>query len=134
MNGKIAEAIGAVAVIAMTALPADLFAQPVDLEERPRNAKVTIQIDNGNWLDVRIYAVRNGNIYDRVGTVRSFSSREFELPRWVTATDGLLQLVVVPIGSRQRYRAPPVMVSAGDVIEWKLTNNLRHSSISVRAG
>ncbi len=133
MLRRTAYTIASVAILVAVSLPADILAQNEDVPARVKDARITVHVDNGNWLDMRVYAVRNGNIYDRIGTVRSFTSREFELPSWVSASNAYVQLVVVPIGSRERYAAPPIMVSAGDVIEWKLMGNLKLSSIYVRA-
>jgi len=116
------------------AIPAGLSAQSEEVKSNRVETRITVRVENGNWLDMRIYAVRQGGMYDRIGTVRSFTSREFKLPSWITASNAHIQLVAVPIGATQRYAAPPVMVSQGDVIEWKLANNLSLSNIFVRAG
>ena len=134
MLQRTAHTIACVAILFALAFPAGVLAQNQDVPVREKEARITVHVDNGNFLDMRVYAVRNGNIYDRIGTVRSFTSREFELPSWVAASNSQVQLVVVPIGSRERYAAPPIMVSAGDVIEWKLMGNLKLSSIYVRSG
>jgi len=134
MNGRTAKKFGVAPLLVAAVLPAMLSAQDVDPDEKPKDAPVTVRIFNGNWSDVRVYAVRNGEVRDRVGFVASFTTREFELPRWVATTDSQLHLIVVPIGSRKRYAAPPVLVSAGDVVEWRLANNWALSVISVRAG
>ncbi len=134
MHKVFATTIAAVALLAGAASQANAQVQTEELIEQAPDRPVIVHVDNGNWLDVRVYAVRNGNIYDRIGTVNSYTSREFEMPSWVTASNDYLQLVVVPIGSRQRYTAPPVMVSAGDTVEWRLGGNLANSTIAVRAG
>jgi hypothetical protein len=134
MFRRIAMAIGAVGLAAAVVIPTRAYAQSEVQIGPDAAAPVTMYVDNGNWLDVRVYVVRSGNIYDRIGTVRAFTTKEFELPRWVTSYNNYLQLVVAPIGSRERYAAPPVMVSAGDIVEWKLGSNLSNSNISVRAG
>ncbi len=126
--------ISAVALVAAVAFPGNLLAQSKDKDKPRLRAPVTIEVNNGNWLDVRVYAVRENGAYDRVGTVTAGSSSRFELPRWLTSHGMQIHLVAAPIGSTRRYRSPPVMVSVGDVIEWRLTNNLELSSISVRAG
>ena len=133
MYRRTARTIAAVALVAAVALPTNLFAQSDATAETIKDSRITVQVENGHWLDVRVYAVEEGGAYDRIGTVTSFSSREFELPRWITSSATRIQLVAVPIGSTQRYAAPSVLVAAGDVIEWKLTNNLALSSIWVRA-
>jgi hypothetical protein len=134
MNRNFPGTISAVALVAMVAFPGSLLAQSKDEDKSRLRAPVTIEVENGNWLDVRVYAVRENGAYDRVGTVTSGSFVRFELPRRLTSHGMQIHLIAAPIGSTRRYRSPPVMVSVGDVIEWKLTNNLALSSISVRAG
>lgn len=133
MYRRIAATIAAVALMTAAALPASLNAQSESSEVTASETGVTVQVDNGNWLDMRLYAVVEGGAYDRLGTVTGFSKAKFEIPRQLTATNGQIQLVAAPIGSTERYVAQPVMVSAGDVVEWKLANNLAMSSIFVRA-
>lgn len=138
MYRRAATTIAALALVTAMALPANLFAQPeptavASNEVRINKARITVEVENGNWLDVRVYAVKENGAYDRIGTVTSFTSSTLELPKWMTSSMVQVQLVAVPIGSTQSYAAPPVLVSAGDVIEWKLANNLNLSSIVVRA-
>ena len=82
MHSKLAGTLAGFGLAIAVASTADAHAQTTEelLENRPE-APVTVHVNNGNWLDVRIYAVRNGNVYDRIGTVRSFSTRKFELGR-----------------------------------------------------
>ncbi len=127
-------ALTTAAGLAAVALPVQLHAQSETPEDVVRAAEITVVVDNGNWLDVRVYARSESGSFDRIGTVTSFSTRKLELPRWITSANTEVQLIAAPIGSTQRYAAPPVLVSAGDVIEWKLGNNLASSSIWVRAG
>ena len=134
MYRRIAGTIATVALVAAVALPANLFAQSETTANTITASRISVQVENGNWLDVRVYAVSESGAYDRLGTVTSFTSRTFELPRWITAATSQIQLVAAPIGSTQTFTTQPVLVSVGDVIEWKLTNNLVLSSILVRAG
>jgi hypothetical protein len=133
MYRNIAAMLVAVALVAAVTLPAKSFAETVAAVDTVIKPRISVKVQNGNWLDVRVYAVTESGAYDRLGTVTSFTSRTFELPRWITAPTSQIQLVAVPIGSTRSYAAQPVLVSVGDVIEWKLTNNLALSSIWVRA-
>jgi hypothetical protein len=133
MYRKLAGTIAAVALVAAVALPGNLFAQSgATAADIRTEEKISVHVDNGHWLDVRVYAVRENGARDRIGTVTSFTSSKLELPRWMTSSISQVQLVAVPIGSTQRYAAQPVLVSIGDTIEWKLMNNLALSSIWVR--
>jgi hypothetical protein len=133
MYRKLAGTIAAVALVAAVALPGNLFAQSEARAADIRTEeKISVHVDNGHWLDVRVYAVRENGARDRIGTVTSFTSSKLELPRWMTSSISQVQLIAAPIGSTQRYAAQPVLVSIGDTIEWKLMNNLALSSIWVR--
>ena len=121
----------AVLIVAVT-FPASLAAQQEARAEIRTKTRITVHVDNGHWLDVRVYAVKENGAYDRIGTVTSFTKSKLELPNWMTSSISQVQLVAIPIGSTQRYSAPPVIVSNGDIIEWKLANNLSLSSIWVR--
>ncbi len=134
MYRNIARALGAVALMAAVTFPAESSAETSATGDTVTTPGIAVRVENGNWLDVRIYAVSESGAYDRLGTVTSFSSSTFQLPRWITAANSQIQLVAVPIGSNQSYAAEPVLASLGDVIEWKLANNLVLSSIWVRAG
>lgn len=122
-----------IALVAATMLPSHLGAQSEVLQGSANQGTITVEVQNGNWLDMRVYAVRENGASDRIGTVTSFSSRKFELPRWLSGDNTEIKLVAVPIGANQRYASQPVIVSNGDVIEWNLGNNLSLSSIFVRA-
>jgi hypothetical protein len=134
MYRKMAVALGAVALMAAVTLPAKLFAESVAAVDTIAVPRISVRVENGNWLDIRVYAVNESGAYDRLGTVTSFSSSTFQLPRWMSAANSQVQLVAVPIGSNRSYAAQPVLVSLGDVVEWRLANNLALSSIWVRAG
>lgn len=134
MNRRSAVIIATAALVAVITQPISLFGQSDDIAKLRTEPRISVHVDNGHWLDVRIYAVKENGARDRIGTVTSFTSRRLELPKWMINSIVQIQLVAVPIGSTQRYSAPPVLVSDGDVIEWKLMNNLRLSSIWVKAG
>lgn len=124
----------AVALVAAIAAPASVLAQGGASEATATEKRITVQVNNGHWLDVRVYAVRENGASDKIGTVTSFSSRELELPHWFAPADTRLRLVAVPIGSTERHTSPSVIASGGDVIEWRLHNNLSLSNIFVRSG
>ena len=133
MYRKTATTIAALALVTAMALPAQLLGQSEPAAVTNSDSRVTVNVENGNWLDVRVYALRENGAYSRIGTVTSFSKKSFELPRWVASSMVEVRLVAAPIGSTQIYAAPPVVVSAGDVIEMKVANNLDLSSVMVQA-
>ena len=132
MFRKFARTIAAVALVAAATLPASLVAQAAATSNTKPETQVSVHVDNGNWLDMKVYAMRDGGVFHRIGTVTSFTSEEFDLPRRLISSNARIRIVAVPIGSTQQYSAPPLIVSNGDVIELKLNNNLRLSNVWIR--
>ncbi len=66
-----------------------------------------------------------------MGTVGSFTSRVFTLPPAFLLQSGELRLVADPIGPRGVYVSEPILVNPGDVVEWRVLNNLRLSNIFI---
>ncbi len=120
-------------VAALVAVPA-LAAQTASEEksETPTAAseRTTVRVVNDNWHDVTVYAVRNG-YRRRLGTVTSFTNRVFALPRTVLIPSGDFRLVADPIGRRGAYVSEAIVVTDGDVVEWRLRNNLALSNIFI---
>ena len=134
MSKTMHNVISAAALFAAATIPGGLEAQSEVVADVARANTIEVNVDNGHWLDVRIYAVLANGAYGRIGTVTSFSTQQLEIPRWLSAQHSEIQLVAVPIGSSQQYVAPSVVVSQGDVIDLRLRNNLALSSILIRAG
>ncbi len=114
-------------VAALVAVPAAAQTAP---EERSETPRTTVRVINDNWNDITVYAVRNG--YRRLlGHVTSFSSRELTLPRTLLIPNNELRLIADPIGRRGVYVSEPLVVNAGDVVEWRLRNNIGLSNIFI---
>ena len=90
---------------------------------------VTLLIENRNWADITIYAIRGGSRV-RLGTVTSMNSAEFVIPAEV-AGSGNIRLLADPVGSTQTFLSEPVVVGPGEQIEWRLAQNLRQSALYV---
>lgn len=93
--------------------------------------RAEIVVQNSNWLDMNVYAVRGGSRM-RLGTVNSMASERFRLPRHMVDGVGGLRLLADPIGSRDVYFSQPILIGPGQRVEWKLENNLALSSFTVR--
>ncbi len=113
-------------VAALVAVPA-LAAQTASEEKSDRT---TVRVVNDNWNDITVYAFRNG-YRRRLGTVTSFTNRVFALPRAFLIPSSDLRLIADPIGPRGTYASEALVVSAGDVVEWRLLNNIRLSNIFI---
>jgi hypothetical protein len=108
-------------------------AQPDTITTKADENTVSIVVQNRNFLDMRIYVVRNGTPF-RVGTVTSFTEQEFDLPRALTGTTDDIQLVARAIGSRTGYVSHPVIFSKGDTVVFQIENAIGLSSAWVTAG
>src|SRR5688500_12906436 len=67
-----------------------------------QNAATSLQVANHNWMDMTVYALRDGSRV-RVGTVTSGSVERFALPRGFDLRTGALRLEADPIGSNEVF-------------------------------
>ncbi len=120
-------------VAAFVAVPA-LAAQTASEEKSETPAaeleRTTVRVVNDNWHDMTVYAVRSG-YRRRLGTVTSLTSSVFTLPQMFLIPSDNLRLIADPIGRRGAYVSEALVISAGDVVEWRLRNNLRLSNIFI---
>lgn len=91
----------------------------------------TLEVANHNWNDMTVYAVRGGMRY-RLGIVVSMGKKLFEIPIHAIVGRNGLRLEADPIGPRDTYLSPPIMVGFGERVRWELENNLSLSTYSVR--
>jgi hypothetical protein len=99
-------------------------------EESVPAPSAIIEVQNNNWADIVVYAVRNG-MRMRLGMVTSMGRERFPLPASVFASSGDVQLLADPIGGATPYLFPPVTVHQGQRVELRLENHLPLSSLSV---
>jgi hypothetical protein len=93
-----------------------------------------LYVQNDNWLDVVIYAVRGGTRY-RLGEVVSFQSGKFNLPSTVVSISSDIYVVAHPIGGAYEYYSPEVMLGPGqNILELRVDNLIDHSSLTVSSG
>ena len=121
----------AVALVAALAVPfQSAVAQVANEEQRTEveDRRITLQVENDNWLDVRVYVV-SGSLVRRIGTVTGLTTREFTLPRYLNTTGSELQIAVSPIGSRGVHYSFPLLVNPGNHIAYRVANNLRLSHV-----
>jgi len=95
----------------------------------PPPEPVEVTVNNSNYLDVDVFAVR-GTSRSRIGSVTGLSSATFLLPAH-HAADGNLQLLVDPIGSNATYLTDKIAVNPGQHVELTVTAVLRMSSYAV---
>ncbi|HEX7089650.1 MAG TPA: hypothetical protein VF192_05910 [Longimicrobiales bacterium] len=118
-------------ILAMIAAPACAAGGAGGEEGVPAPApRVFIEVENHNWADIVVYAVRNG-MRTRLGMVTSMNRERFPVPAGLLASSGDVQLLADPIGGATPYLFPPVMVQQGQRVELRLENHLPLSSVSV---
>jgi hypothetical protein len=94
----------------------------------------TVYVQNDNWLDMVVYAVRGGARF-RLGMVTSVQSAVFQLPQAALGATNSLFLLADPIGGNQSYdmfATDDIMMAPGHtIIELRLDNIISHSSWTV---
>jgi len=90
----------------------------------------TVKIANRNSRDIRIFLVRSTNRY-RLGTVTSFSDREFSVPENLLVAGSTIRMQVEVIGSSESVSTDPIRVEPGLVIEWVIETSLSRSNYFV---
>lgn len=101
-----------------------------DAPSEPQPEGASVVVENYNWMDVTVYAIRNG-ARQRLGTVGTSETRRFQLPSTVISGGGQVQLLVDSIGSAHERLMPPITVTRGDRVSLEIMNQLALSSISV---
>lgn len=86
-------------------------------------APVTLVVENQNWADMRVYAVKSGTRH-RLGAVTSLTRVSFELPRHLTADIGEMRFLAVPIGGSTSVLSYGIYLSPGDEVLWALQTHL----------
>ncbi len=96
----------------------------------PLAADTRVDVTNNNWLDMVIYASRNGSRI-RLGTVTSLETESFAMPPSLEHA-GELRLIASPIGRNGSYSSDPVSVWPGQRVAFTIENQIGISTISVR--
>jgi hypothetical protein len=91
---------------------------------------IPVQVQNHNWEDMVIYAVRNST-RSRLGQVTSMSTVRFLIPRTFMGTGTDIRLLADPIGSSQVFLTDALLLSPGVQIDFYIENHLPASSWTV---
>jgi hypothetical protein len=125
---KISHARHALLAVAATLLTTACSSATYPTREIAReNAPTQIQVKNHNWMDMTVYAIRNGSRI-RLGSVVSGTTARFPLPRGFDLSSGALRLVADPIGSSETFVSEPIATSSGTVVNWTIENHIALSS------
>lgn len=88
-------------------------------------------VENHNWSDVNVYAVRDG-LSVRLGTVTSMQTARFYVPADLVVGSSTLRLAADPIGALQGYTTGPIPVQPGQRIALTIENDLAISAYAIR--
>jgi hypothetical protein len=91
---------------------------------------VTVSVQNNNWQDVDVYAVRDGQRV-RLGHVTATRSGVFVLPRGVALAPDL-RIQVHPLAATRDFISSKLTVNPGDIVEIVVGNSLPHTAVIVR--
>lgn len=131
MSTRIARTAGAgsVALLAITLLTG---AAPIGLPATPpsRPRVVPLRVENDNFLDMHVYAVRDG-IFHPVGVVQSFSKEEFQLQEGWTGPGGQFRLFADPIGGIGGFLTEPLLVGPDQTIAFHIKESLNLSFATI---
>lgn len=94
--------------------------------------RAVVEVENRNWSDVTVYAVRPRGSRIRLGTVTSMTTEAFTLPARYLGAEGEVMLLAEPVGSTDVFRSQPVQVFAGQRVAFTVQNHLPISSLAVR--
>ena len=92
---------------------------------------ITVRVVNHAWLDITVYLLQ-GTHRDRIGVATASSTSTFTIPLRQLSAGAEYRLFGDPVGSRQTVRSEPLHAEDGDVVTWKLEDDLARSSIDVR--
>lgn len=130
------------AILAVSSLPllagcslvgagAPSMAESPSADEQEDEATMA-RVSNDSWYNIRVYVVDAGR-RQQLGSVGSYESSTFEIPRDMVDTSGEIQMLADPVGSTVGYRSSPVLIGPGQVVKWTVQNSRSqtYASISV---
>jgi hypothetical protein len=88
-------------------------------------------VQNNNFADLDVFAVRDGDVTTRLGMVTGESTARFAVDPSLFPT-GQLGLVARPIGGSGVARSGPVLVSSGQIVTFTIEPDLRSSMATVQ--
>jgi hypothetical protein len=106
---------------------------PAPQTATPVHSPVSVRVVSYNWADLRIFAVI-GTDSHRLGTITPNSTRTYRIPDGLVAGRSSIRLAVRPIGSSELFTTETILFRPGDVIEWRVEEQLDQSRIFLLGG
>lgn len=102
--------------------------QPKSPESGGRS-QVVVAVESRNWNDITVYLITAG-LPQRLGMVTALGNATFEFPAQRLNTSGDVRLRALPVAGRP-FTSETILVMPGQVITWRLENDLDASSLWV---
>jgi hypothetical protein len=90
---------------------------------------VLVEVESRNWNDITVYLI-TGGLPQRLGMVTALGNATFEFSAHRLNTTGDVRLRALPVAG-QAFTSETILVLPGQVITWRLENDLDNSSLSV---
>jgi hypothetical protein len=90
---------------------------------------VLVEVESRNWNDITVYLM-TGGLPQRLGMVTALGSATFKFSAHKLNTSGDVRLRALPVAGHA-FTSETILVMPGQVITWRLENELDHSSLSV---
>jgi hypothetical protein len=97
-------------------------------DDRTR-APVDVHVESRNWSDITVYLI-TGGLPQRLGMVTALNSATFTFPALRLNTTGDVRLRALPVAGSP-FTSETILVRPGQMITWRLENDLDASSLSV---
>ena len=88
-----------------------------------------VEVESRNWNDITVYLL-TGGLPQRLGMVTAQGNATFEISAHRLNTSGNVRLRALPVAG-QAFTSETILVMPGQVITWRLENDLDASSLSV---
>lgn len=99
--------------------------------ERTVGPPIALTVQNDNFYDVHVYAMRDG-VYESMGMVLSFTTARFEIPERFTTAGADFRLLADPIGGSGVYVSDPILIAPGQGLKLTVQNALDLSTVIVQ--
>lgn len=127
-----------IAGVAAALVAASCARRPATTAGRPGEGEsggsVAVRVDNRSGFSLRVYVASETGQKERLGTMDSYGSARFVLPRGVTVSSSEVQMVAEPTGTRRVFTSQPVLINPGDLVDWRILNERGRSTVTVRSG
>jgi hypothetical protein len=90
---------------------------------------VLVEVESRNWNDITVYLM-TGGLPQRLGMVTALGTATFKFSAHRLNTSGNVRLRALPVAG-EAFTTETILVMPGQVITWRLENDLDNSSLSV---